>query len=336
VRYLVEGRVARSADEIRINIRLIDAATGSYVWADRFVRARDELPLRRDEIVAAIASVLNFKLARLESERALRERPRNPEAYDLATRGWALIYTAKKPENYEMARVLFNDALARDPEAAHALAGIGWVCALSVLNGWSASPGEDLAVARTAADRLVAMDPDHVVGHYVRGVWLRLQRRTEAARDAFQTAVSLNPNFAPAHAQLGMVQLELGRPEETIRSVERAMRLSPRDPNVGHWIAFIGMAELHRGRYTEAVTWLARSHNVGTASATILQHAYLVSALELAGRSADAKRALVEFQKTKPYVTISSLKKNARSTDPDFLAQQRQLYDGLRRAGLPE
>ena len=71
-------------------------------------------------------------------------------------------------------------------------------------------------------------------------------------------------------------------------------------------------------------------------SATILQHAYLVSALELAGRSADAKRALAEFQKAKPYVTISSLKKNARSTDPDFLAQQHQLYDGLRRAGLPE
>lgn len=83
------------------------------------------------------------------------------------------------------------------------------------------------------------------------------------------------------------------------------------------------------------VTWLARSHNIGTASATILQHAYLVSALELAGRSADAKRALAELQKAKPYVTISDLKKNARSTDPDFLAQQHQLYDGLRRAGLP-
>ena len=336
VRYLVEGSVARSVDQVRINVQLLDTATGSYVWAERFARARDELPVQRDEIVAGIASALNFKLTRLESERTLRERPFNPEAHDLATRGWALLYTAKKRENYETARELFRNALARYPEATHALAGMGWVCALSVLNGWSTSPSEDLAQAKSAADRLLAMDPDQVAGHYVRGVWLRLQRRTDAARDAFQTVITLNPNFAPAYAQLGMVQLELGQPEETIRSVERATRLSPRDPNVGHWIAFIGMAELHRGRYPEAVTWLARSHNVGTASATVLQHAYLVSALELAGRSADAQTALAEFRKAKPYVSITSLRKNARSTNPGFLAQQQQLYDGLRRAGLPE
>ena len=128
----------------------------------------------------------------------------------------------------------------------------------------------------------------------------------------------------------------LGQPEETIRSVERATRLNLGDPNVGHWIAFIGMSELHRGRYSEAVRWLARSHNAGTASATGLQHTYLVSALGLAGRSADARSALAEFRKAKPHVTITSLKKNARSSDPNFLAQQYPFYEGFRRAGLPE
>jgi tetratricopeptide (TPR) repeat protein len=336
VRYLVEGSVARSGKDVRVNVQLIDAATGSQLWAERFVRERDALPAWQDEIVAGIASALNFRLTRIESDRALRERPRNPEAYDLTTRGWALIYTAKKPENYAAARALFDQALLRDPQAVNALAGVGWVCVLSVLNGWSASPADDLAIAKRAAEQLLAIDPNHVMAHHVRGVGLRLERRTEAARDAFRTAVTLNPNFAPGHAQLGMAELELGRPEESIRAVERATRLSPRDPNVGHWIAFIGMAELHRGRYAEAVAWLTRSVNTGTASPTVLQRAYLIGALALAGRKAEAQGALTELLKAKPGTTIALLQRNARSTDARFVAQQQRLYEGLRLAGLPE
>ncbi len=336
VRYLLEGSVHRSGNNVRVNVQLIDAGAGTQLWADRFERERDQIAVWQNEIVGRIAYALNLRLPRLESERILRERRNSLEAYDLTTRGWALVYTAKTAENYEAARGLFRQALTLDPRAVNALAGIGWSSAASVLNGWSGSPAQDVATAEAAVVQMLAFDPNHVVAHHVRGLLLRLQERPEAARDAFRTAVALNPNFAPGYAQWGMTEIELGRPEETARAVERAIRLSPRDPNVHHWFAFTGIAELHLGHFTEAVSWLARAVEADTGTPTPLMHAYLISALALAGRVTEARTALAEFQKWNPSASIASLRKKAYSTEPGFLAQREHLYEGLRIAGLPE
>jgi TolB-like protein/DNA-binding winged helix-turn-helix (wHTH) protein len=154
VRYLLEGSVHGSGNEVRINVQLIDASTGTHLWAERFERQRDQIAAWQDETVGRIANALNLRLTRLESERTMRERGDNPEAYDLTTRGWATLYTAKKPESYEVARALFNQALALDPRASNALAGLGWVSALSVLNEWSASPAQDIATAEAAVAQI--------------------------------------------------------------------------------------------------------------------------------------------------------------------------------------
>ncbi|MBX9777465.1 MAG: winged helix-turn-helix domain-containing protein [Xanthobacteraceae bacterium] len=336
VRYLLDGSVQRTDNEVRINVQLKDAATGAHLWAERFTRGRDQLAGWQDEVVGRIASALNLRLPRLENERALRERRGNADAYDLATRGWALIYTAKKAEHYETALALFREALARDPSAMSAMAGVAWSSGISLLNGWSASPAEDTRIAKAAIAELLAVDPHHVVAHHSRGFLLRLQQRTSAAHDTFQTVVSINPNFAPGHAQLGLTAIELGRPDEAIPSIERAIRLSPRDPNLEHWFGFIGMAEFHRGNLTAAVSRMARAINGETSTPTALQHAYYVSALALAGRAAEAEAALTEFLRQKPGASIPNLRKAARSKDPNFSAQQERLYEGLRAAGLPE
>ena len=336
VRYVIEGSLRRSGNEVRIDVDLIEARSGRNLWTERFKLERQEIAAWQDEIVGRIASALNFRLARVETERTLRERRDYPDAYDLTTRGWALIYTAKTPENYDAARGLFRQALERNPRAVNALAGLGWSAAVSVLNGWSESPAADIAVAETAVAQLLVIDPNHVVGNHVRGFLLRLQRRTGAAREAFRTVAALNPNFAPAHAQLGVTALESGRPEEAIEAIERAIRLSPRDPDHSLWLSFIGMAELHRGRLPEAVFFLGRALEVDTSTPTAAQRAYLASALALAGRSTEARAALAEFRKAKPSATIASLRASARSTDAAFIAQQERFFEGLRMAGLPE
>jgi TolB-like protein/DNA-binding winged helix-turn-helix (wHTH) protein/Tfp pilus assembly protein PilF len=336
VRYLLDGSVQRSDNEVRINVQLIDATTGTHLWAERFARGRDQLAGWQDEVVGRIASALNLRLPRLENERALRERRGNPDAYELATRGWALIYTAKKAEHYKAARALFREALALDPSAMSAMAGIAWSSGISLLNGWSASPAEDTTIAEAAIARLLAIDPHHVLAHHSRGFLLRLQQRTQAAHETFQTVVSINPNFAPGHAQLGLTAIELGRPDEAIPSIQRAIRLSPRDPNLEHWVGFIGMAEFHRGNLTDAIFRMARAINGETSTPTALQHAYYVSALALAGRAAEAEVALAEFLRQKPGASIANLRKVARSREPNFAAQQERLYEGLRMAGLPK
>jgi len=168
------------------------------------------------------------------------------------------------------------------------------------------------------------------------GFLLRLQRRTGAAREAFRTVAALNPNFAPAHAQLGVTAIESGRPEEAVEAIERAIRISPRDPDHSLWLSFIGIAELHRGRLQEAVFFLGRALEVDTSTATGIQRAYLASALMLVGRTTEGRAALAEFRKAKPSATIASLRATARSTDAAFIAQQERFFEGLRVAGLPE
>jgi tetratricopeptide (TPR) repeat protein len=128
--------------------------------------------------------------------------------------------------------------------------------------------------------------------------------------------------------------LELGRPEETVEAVERAIRLSPRDPNLGPWLAIAGMAELHLGHDEQAVLWMTRAIDTGTPVA--LHQAYLAAALALAGRPAQAEAALTAFRKAAPSATITSLRAQAYSYEPSFVAQRERLYDGLRIAGLPE
>lgn len=334
VRYLLDGDVRRTGDRIRISVRLVDTAAGASVWAQRYERAGDRLLAWQDEVVGRIAIALNLELTRHEGERARLEGGDDPEAHELATRGWALVYTAKMPDTYDAARVLFAHALERDPRAVNAMVGLGWTSAVSVLDGWSASPEADFANAESAVARALALDPDHFVAHHVRGFLFRLQRRSQAAHDAFRTALALNPNFASGHAQLGVTALELGRPEETVAAVERAIALSPRDPNLGPWLAIAGMAELHLGHADRAVVWLTRAIDTGTPVA--LHQAYLASALALAGRRAGAKDALAAFRAAKPRVTISLLRAQALSTEPAFLRQRHRLYEGLRLAGLPD
>jgi TolB-like protein/DNA-binding winged helix-turn-helix (wHTH) protein/cytochrome c-type biogenesis protein CcmH/NrfG len=336
VRYVIEGSLRRSGNEVRIDVGLIEAGSGRHLWTERFTLERNGIAAWQDEIVGRIASALNFRLARVETERTLRERRDYADAYDLTTQGWALIYTAKSPENYDAARKSFRQALGRNPASANALAGLGWSSAISVLNGWSASPAADVAVAEAAVAQLLVIDPNHVVGNHVRGFLLRLQRRTGAAREAFRTVAALNPNFAPAHAQLGVTAIESGRPEEAVEAIERAIRISPRDPDHSLWLSFIGIAELHRGRLQEAVFFLGRALEVDTSTATGIQRAYFASALMLVGRTTEARAALAEFRKAKPSATIASLRAAGRSTDAAFIAQQERFFEGLRMAGLPE
>ena len=334
VRYLLGGSIRGMGDQVRVSAELVSAETAATVWAERFERRRDELAVWEDEAVGRIANALNFRLTRLESERGLRERGGNPEAFDLTTRGWSLVYAAKTPDNYVSARSHFQRAVERDPEAVNALAGIAWVSAILVLDAWSVSPAQDLEAAEVAAAKALALNPNHVVAHHVRGFLFRMQGRTSGARDAFRTAIAINPNFAPGYAQLGATEVELGQPEAAITAVERAIRLSPRDPSLGPWLAFVGMAKLHLGEYQDAVSWLTRAVDTGTPIAR--HHAYLASALALAGRAPEARAVLAEFRKLVPSATISTLRIAARSTDPKFVLQQERFFEGLRTAGLPE
>ena len=179
VRYAVEGSVRRVGEKVTINAQLVSTETGAHLWADRFEGERGKLGELQVEAVGRIANALGVQLVNAEALRALRERPTNPDAVDLAMRGMAALNVGTlTQENLEKAIGDFDQALRLDPDNPQALAGRA-AARMSLMATVSAAAFSEVANdAEQAADRVLAAHPDDARARYVkalvaanRGVW---------------------------------------------------------------------------------------------------------------------------------------------------------------------
>ncbi|KMO40844.1 hypothetical protein VQ03_13610 [Methylobacterium tarhaniae] len=330
VRYVVQGSLRQSAEQVRFAVQLTDAETGAAIWADRYDGARADLAAAQDALVAQVGRALGVRLL----EAATQARAGHPaDAVDLVMRGQALLNRPFARENHAGARPLFERALALDPGNTHARLGLAEVLVDGVLNGWTTERAGDLERAEQAVASVLQGDPTHPFAHYLRGETLRARARYAEALAAFDRVLTLNPSFARAHAYRGLIHIFLGRAAETERDVAAAIRLSPKDPLLGAWLARDGLAKLHLGRDEEAIAPLRRAAAVNPLFD--FPHLYLACAFARLGREAEARTSLAEFLRLRPGYTIARYR-SLTSTDPTFLAQRERIYDGLRRAGLPE
>src|SRR6202043_1723069 len=121
VRYVLEGSVQRGGNRMRVNVQLIDAESGSHLWAERFDKPLADLFDMQDEIVARLANALNLHLVAAEARRA--EQAPNPDSMDLYFQGLAWLNKGLTPDNVAQARSFFDRALAADPDNVDALIG---------------------------------------------------------------------------------------------------------------------------------------------------------------------------------------------------------------------
>ena len=121
VRYVLEGSVQRGGNRMRVNVQLIDAETGSHLWAERFDKPLADLFDMQDEIVARLAGALNAQLVAAEARRA--EQAPNPDSMDLYFQGMAWINKGLTLDNMAQARSFFDRALTANPDNVDALVG---------------------------------------------------------------------------------------------------------------------------------------------------------------------------------------------------------------------
>ena len=335
VRYVLEGSVRRGGNRVRTNVQLIAAETGAHLWAERFDCDRVDLMEVQDEITGRLASALGAQLIDAESRRSLKEHPTNPDAVDLTMQGWSAFHRPPSRETLAEARGLFERALALDGRAADAVIGLAYGYARAVNSGYSDTHEADLARATELVARGLALAPERATAHWVQGLVLRAPKRFEEAAAAFEQAISLDRNFAPAYGSLGDLVTWLGRPEETIRLNEHAIRLSPRDPLLGHWQFDIGFAHFHMGENDKAVTWLLR------ARASNAQMPFVPFTLggvyAMQGKLDVARAELAAAQHALPWFTsIAKIRAFMPTTDPKMLAREEELYAGYRLLGVPE
>ncbi|WP_046868576.1 adenylate/guanylate cyclase domain-containing protein [Microvirga massiliensis] len=336
VRYVLEGSVRRTGEQVRVNAQLIDAASGAHVWADRFDSDRAELAAMQNEITGRIAASLSLTLVEAEGHRVEREHRTNPDALDYTLRGRATLFKPGAHENNLEAARLFEQALKLDPTQVEALVFLADALVSDVLDFWSASPAENLARAEALLDRALTLDSNRATAHHAKGLLLQARGRFDEAANEFRMAIALDRNLARSYRALGQMRTYVGHPEEAAPYLLQAMRLSPRDHSLGVMQFHMGYLNLVLGNDDAALEWLPRARSTNPEYSYI--HLTLAAEYGLRGDPAAAQAALAEAIKRNPrYRSIAGAKAvMATYNNPLYVAQRERVYEGLRRAGLPD
>ena len=248
---VVEGGLQVSGGRVRVDLRLVDAASGYQLWADRFEELADNRFALEDRSASGILSALKLPLSSAE-QRGLRAAPtQNLQAYDLYLRGRIRVRHESRQDN-PVAIALFERAVALDPDFAAAYAELSHAYALRVQQ----LVREDtvaLERAQVAAEKALRLNPDLAEGHFARAFLLwgpGGQFSHQLAVQEDRRALALNPNLAEAHHHLGMIYLHLGLLDEAVAELRKTLAIDP-----GHRFAQerIGIALLYQGRFVEAL-----------------------------------------------------------------------------------
>jgi tetratricopeptide (TPR) repeat protein len=324
VQYVLEGSVRKIGNKIRITAQLIDATTGSHVWADRFDRPQDEIFAVQDEVVRMIVGTLAGRLQAVGVEKALRKPPASLAAYDCVLRADALPFGS--PEARAEARRLSERAIELDPTYGRAYTQLGIFYHVEWQNDYSGSKVlQDRAFS--LAKRAVALDGNDSAAHTFLGVIHMYRRSYDLAEHCFQKAIALNPHRPVVMVSLGRLYGYLGRPEEGIAHYQQAKLIDQFYDPTWYW-PYLGMLHFIAGRYDEAIMHLSRSPDMPAGV-----HGYLAACYALTDQKDQAASHVAEVLRRAPdFSAIQFLAKEPFKQ----LANQNRLLDGLRKAGLPE
>ncbi len=286
---ILEGSVQKSADQVRVNVQLINALTDAHLWADIYDRKLTDIFAVESDIAKTIAETLRARLTGTEKS-AIAARPtENNEAHELYLKG-RYFFGKRTADDFKRAIDYFNQAIAADPNYALAYAGIADSYVLLPEHS-NESSVEVFPKARAAADKALAIDNNLAEAHVSLGLVLSdADLNLKAAKREFERALELNPNYAAAHYFLGIVVLApLGQFKQAIVELKRAVEL---DPFSAIMNMNLGTCYFFARHYPEAIVQLRKATELDPNF--LYTRVFLGHALELRGDSAGA---IKEYEK---------------------------------------
>ncbi|MFZ0603895.1 MAG: adenylate/guanylate cyclase domain-containing protein [Roseiarcus sp.] len=334
VRYVLEGSVQRSGNRMRVNVQLIDAETGSHLWAERFDKPLVDLFDMQDEIVARLAGTLNAQFVAAEARRA--EQAPTPDSVDLCFQGSAWLNRGWTPDNVARARVFFDRALIADPDNVDAIVLSAVADAIGGASSFVNDPIAALATAEEKLTKALSSAPDHALGHMLLGFVDIMTKRAVQGIAECEHALALDRNLAFAHHNIGFGKIFIGRAEEMDAHIGEALRLSPRDTMAYSWMTNAGLAKNHIGNWEQAVAWFRRSIEANRNYPPAYFN--LAAALAQLGRLDEAHSAVRAGLALNPAYNVARRLAfwTAMSDNPRYLAQLEPIFEGMRKAGVPE
>ena len=248
VRALLTGRMLQRGDTLNVQAELIDAATNSQLWGQKYSRNLADICGVEEQIAREIADALRLKLTRVDKTRGARGATRDGEAYQLYLRG-RYLWNRRTREALNRAIVYFQQAIDRDP--AYALAHVGLADCYNVLGTFSfEAPRDTFPRAKVAAQRAIQIDEQLAEAHVsLATVALFFERNRDTAEREFRRALALNSNYALAHHWYGAYLCFMGDFQHGLAELECARRMEPLSPMIN---AQLGLAFYLARRYGEA------------------------------------------------------------------------------------
>ena len=326
VRYVVEGSVRKSGDQVRITAQLNDVTTGSHIWAEHYDRDLTDVFGVQDDITESIVAAVEPQLYAAESFRARRKPPDSMDAWDLVMRALSFYWRVTRQDNV-VAQALLEKAIAIDPNYGQALGVLATSQTFCAHMGW-ADMATAIPIAERAALAAISADSEDPWAHNALGCVYLFTRRFDDSLSEFELALQLNPNFSLAQGYYGLALSYCGHWEEADLAAQRALRLSPRDPFSAIYCGIAAYAQFVGRNYDEAMR-LSREA-IRQRGDFVGAHRVLTAASGMAGH-AEAAVALQELQRAQPNISLSWIATEmpmAREVDKEHY------LEGLRRAGL--
>jgi adenylate cyclase len=245
VHNVLEGSVRKAGDKVRITAQLIDAKTNKHLWAERYDRDLKDIFAIQDEVTKKIITAMQVELTEGEQIRIWAKGTENYKAYlkYLESRKYSSHFNK---ESIARARRLADEAIALDPEYALAYGQLGFTHWADLIMNWSESRAESFKKFIKLVEKGLALDDSLPSLHALQSQIYLMKKQYDQAASEAEKAVSLSPSYADAYVNLAFILRCLGKPEEAIVVVKKAIRLNP-FPSVGYYhnlatsYLFVGM-----------------------------------------------------------------------------------------------
>jgi adenylate cyclase len=325
VDYVVEGSVRKAADRVRVTVQLIDGETETHIWAERYDRKLEDIFAIQDEVTSSISATLFGRVEAAKHDRAQRKPTGNMAAYEYLLAGKVLHHWSNRDANAKALHML-DRAIELDPKYAHAHAWKACVTGQAWLHGWCEDAEASLQTISSELQTALSLDDNDADVHRVLAALKLNFNEHDKAMYHQQRALSLNPNSDLIVVQQGEVLTWLGRPDEGIEWIRRAMRLNPYHPE--RFWSHLGRAQYTARHYADAIA----SYSKLTAP-DAAQHAFMAASAAQMGDRVAAAAHVDEVLRRQPIFTIKS---HLKTLHYQQASDTEHVRDGLAKAGLPE
>ncbi len=337
VRFVLQGSVLSSGEQVRIGAELADTGSGAQLWSETFDGELTNLFGLQDRVTARIGNSIGREMV-IAAARRSETHKSNPQAVDLMLQARALNLKPQSLANHQLIERLYREILALEPGNANAMVGLATSLVVQVGNfgsGMSSAEREQrFVLARDLALKAKDIDPDHPGVYVAIAAYAANHNDFVGYQSALQTRLALEPKNPGAYANLALSYVRGGQPRKAVELLQQAIALDPRHPPDGIFVT-MGGAYLTMSDYESAIGWYQKALDTNPGFASV--YAFLAIAYTLKGEDSGAHKAMEDLHRIDPNYHLG-LAIRPRPSDSsayrDFLEQK--ALPAARKAGLRE